>query len=71
MMPAYDRLRRYRPGRRFGWLHVDYSPDHLPWPQVGAYRSGDSLTLSFWIGPLGPDPALSLDLTIPRPRTLR
>lgn len=67
MWPRYERLRRYWPGRRFGWLRIDWSLDHLPWPQVGAYRSGDSLTLAFSVGPLGPDPVLSLDLTIPRP----
>lgn len=70
MWPDYGWLRRYRPGRTFGWLQVSYAPDHWPWPQVGAYRSGDRLTLSFCLGPLGPDPAVSFDLTIPRPRAL-
>lgn len=65
--PEYTRLRRYRPGRSFGPLHVDVSPDHLPWPQVSAYRNGDYVALSFWIGPLGPDPVLAIDLTIRRP----
>jgi hypothetical protein len=67
MFPRYAWLRRYRPGRRLGPLQLAWSPDHLPWPQLGVYRGGCDLTVSFWVGPLGPDPVLSLDLVIQRP----
>jgi hypothetical protein len=65
--PAYKRLGRYRPGRRLGPAGIEWTPDHLPWPQVSVYQHGDGVSLGVSIGPLGPDPVLALWLELPRP----
>jgi hypothetical protein len=67
IFPAYDRLGRYRPGCRIGPIHVEWSPDHLPWPQVSVFRGGTYIEFGFQIGPLGPDPVFAAYVRIPRP----
>jgi hypothetical protein len=61
------RLDRYRPGRRWGPFGIEWTPEHLPLPQVFMYQRGDEVTLGASIGPLGPDPVFWVEVTIKRP----